>query len=183
MARVWYNIIQETNKFLPNDLKFNLSDARNLSLFRKTCFPITRLFRLIWRGMEVFKNSSNSIFSGLFIFFRRRRIKPENPVRTSKIWYNQSNKELFYSTFSLLKVLHTVLVKHATQVIYSWFVRGNQFRQFQNHGHPTTVFCKISVRRNKYCLEISVNLRKARKFLDDCSIHVQFSLPRLSYFS
>ena len=23
-------------------------------------------------------------------------------------------------------------------------------------GHPTTVFCKISVRRSKYCLEFSV---------------------------
>ena len=23
-------------------------------------------------------------------------------------------------------------------------------------GHPTTVFCKISVRRNKYCLEFSI---------------------------
>ena len=33
-------------------------------------------------------------------------------------------------------------------------------RVFQEH--PTTVFCKITVRRSKYCL-------------DDCSIHLQFS--------
>ena len=25
-----------------------------------------------------------------------------------------------------------------------------------NQGHPTTTFCKISVRRSKYCLEFSI---------------------------
>ena len=29
-------------------------------------------------------------------------------------------------------------------------------------GHPTTVFCKISVRRSKYCLEISITQEKLK---------------------
>ena len=32
-------------------------------------------------------------------------------------------------------------------------------------GHPTTVFCKISVRRSKYCLEFFITWRTAKNFL------------------
>ena len=31
---------------------------------------------------------------------------------------------------------------------------------FHNSGHPTTVFCKISVRRSKFCLEFSFTWQK-----------------------
>ena len=48
------------------------------------------------------------------------------------------------------------------------------FRIDAKHGHPTTVFCKISVRRSKYCLQFSF-IWGQLKFLDDRSIHVQFS--------
>ena len=41
-------------------------------------------------------------------------------------------------------------------------------------GHPTTVFCKIYVRRNKFFPEFSI-VEDGYKFLDDRSIHVQFS--------
>ena len=30
--------------------------------------------------------------------------------------------------------------------------------------HPTTVFCEISVRTSKYCLELFINLRTAKNF-------------------
>ena len=43
-------------------------------------------------------------------------------------------------------------------------------------GHPTTIFCKISVRKSKSVLpRIFYYLRTAKKFLDDSSFHVQFS--------
>ena len=57
-------------------------------------------------------------------------------------------------------------------------------------SHPTTVFCKISVRRTKYCLEFSITWGGQKKFLDVIN-SLQFSeqlifhisLPRLGYFS
>ena len=67
-------------------------------------------------------------------------------------------------------------------------------------GHPTTVFCKISVRRSKYYLEFSItwgrlifkmtvplthNFRSlSYKFLTIFwSLIIRISLPRLGYFS
>ena len=41
-------------------------------------------------------------------------------------------------------------------------------------GHPTTVLCKISVRRNKYFPEFSIAWGRLQ-FLDTSAIHVQFS--------
>ena len=37
-----------------------------------------------------------------------------------------------------------------------------------NQGHPTTVYCEISVRRSKYGLEFSITWGRL-KVLDDCS--------------
>ena len=37
------------------------------------------------------------------------------------------------------------------------FVSVNQYQ-----GHPTTVFCKMSVQRSKYCLEISIAQEKLK---------------------
>ena len=58
------------------------------------------------------------------------------------------------------------------------------------NSHPTTVFCKISVRRTKYCLEFSITWGGQKKFLDVIN-SLQFSeqlifhisLPKLGYFS
>ena len=38
-------------------------------------------------------------------------------------------------------------------------------------GHPTTVSCKISVWRGKYCIEFSITRGRLKKLLDDRSIH------------
>ena len=46
-----------------------------------------------------------------------------------------------------------------------------EFRQ----GQPTTVFCKISVRRSKYCLEFSITQGQDQNLLNDRSIQVLFS--------
>ena len=35
-------------------------------------------------------------------------------------------------------------------------VHFRHLQSFCSQGHPTTVFCKIPVRRSKYCLEISI---------------------------
>ena len=35
-------------------------------------------------------------------------------------------------------------------------------RTARGQGHPTTVFCKISVRRSKYCLEFSITLGRLK---------------------
>ena len=37
-------------------------------------------------------------------------------------------------------------------------------RSKDNQGHPTTVFCKESVRRSKYCLEFYIALNTAKNF-------------------
>ena len=50
--------------------------------------------------------------------------------------------------------------------------RSLQHLIFQQ-GHPTTIFCKITVWRSKYCLKFSIAW--GYKFLDDCSIHTCFS--------
>ena len=42
-------------------------------------------------------------------------------------------------------------------------------------GHPSTVFCKLSLPRSKYCLEFSITWGGLKILLDDRSIHVQFS--------
>ena len=36
------------------------------------------------------------------------------------------------------------------------FGKSVVFQALSIQGHPTTVFCKISVRRSKYCLESSI---------------------------
>ena len=49
------------------------------------------------------------------------------------------------------------------------------FIQMSNHhGHPTTVFCKISVRKSKHGLEFSIGLGRLKI---SRSIHVEF--PKL----
>ena len=45
----------------------------------------------------------------------------------------------------------------------------------KHQEHPTTVFCKISVRRSKYIASNFLLLEDDYKFLDDRSIDVQFS--------
>ena len=50
-----------------------------------------------------------------------------------------------------------------------------------SQGHPTTVFCKISVRRNKYCLEIFCYLRTAKNSY--MTVPFTYSFRRLSYDS
>ena len=78
------------------------------------------------------------------------------------------------------------------------------FHQYRKttQGHPTTVFCKISVRRSKYCLEFSITwgqLKISRWPFHSCtnveahlinclskifwSLIFHISLPRLGYFS
>ena len=73
-------------------------------------------------------------------------------------------------------------------------------RHICQQGHPATVFCKISVRRSKYCLEFSITrgrLKISRWLFHSCTIFeaylinsLRFSslifhilLPRLGYFS
>ena len=46
----------------------------------------------------------------------------------------------------------------------------------KRQGHPTTVFCKISIRERKYCLEFSDSLRAVKNFyMTHRSSQVQFS--------
>ena len=44
---------------------------------------------------------------------------------------------------------------------------------FSRQGYPTTFFCKITVRRSKYCLEIS-KAREKPKISDNRSIHLKY---------
>ena len=47
------------------------------------------------------------------------------------------------------------------------------FGNLLNQGHPTTVCCKISVRRNKYCLEFSIaweRFKNSRWLFHSCAI-------------
>ena len=43
-----------------------------------------------------------------------------------------------------------------------------------NQGHPTTVFCKISIRKSNIAQNF-LSLEEGQKFLDNRSIYVQFS--------
>ena len=46
-----------------------------------------------------------------------------------------------------------------------WLVRSNYTGHYgANQMHPMTVFCKISFRTNKYCLEFSINWGKQKNF-------------------
>ena len=49
----------------------------------------------------------------------------------------------------------------AFRISVSQLIRAFDSSQY-SQGHPTTVFCKISVRRSKYCLEISIAQKKLK---------------------
>ena len=61
----------------------------------------------------------------------------------------------------------------ATSVKNTNFLNGCNPEVKDTQGHSTTVFCKIAVRRRKYCLEFSIT--SGGLLLHDRSIHVQFS--------
>ena len=100
----------------------------------------------------------------------------------------------FFSFFGL-----SAIRRYPVRVLLTprWYRPLQAFDQ----GHPTTVFCKISVQSSKYSLEFSITW--GRLFLDDSPIHglcnfrnssnkfpkifwslrFHIALPRLVYFS
>ena len=116
----------------------------------------------------------------------------------------------FFSFFGLPHFFHppfTIRIFPSASAIRRYPVRvlltPRWYRPLQafDQGHPTTVFCKISVQSSKYSLEFSITW--GRLFLDDRPIHglcnfrnssnkfpkifwslrLHIALPRLVYFS
>ena len=68
-----------------------------------------------------------------------------------------------------------------------WSINITVNRWLQNsYGYPATVFCKISVRRSKNCLEFSIpyQAEEGLKFLDHHFIQVQISklISQIPYY-
>ena len=54
--------------------------------------------------------------------------------------------------------------------------------QVESSGHPTTVFCKISFRRSKYCLEFSITWGRLKIYrwpFHSCTIFEAYKFPTI----
>ena len=100
------------------------------------------------------------------------RAVPFCTTRVRTIWNNvlvlvRVRLRIRFISFNCLKVLLCFLFDSGFLLLIRYHQR-----------HLTTVFCKISFRKSKYCLVVQFSIEDGQKFLDvtaPCSIHEQFS--------
>ena len=73
-------------------------------------------------------------------------------------WWSRGTKTLGTKLLTNGDGLHSFFYKNAvflSQAEYSYFSADFRLKIFLCQGHPSTIFCKISVRISKYRLKIS----------------------------
>ena len=161
-----------------------------------TYFRLSPKLKHPYLGLRVFSTPKNVRLE--FLIARLRDINIKCSVTTffrkRFLWIHSFRRLEYRRAFTVLIMLTTrwrilewkVLMTAFCECIWKrlggrvqtrWFFYSFLVRQ----GYPTTVFCKISVRRSKYCRICGSSTSKFPTIFGGLIFHI--SLPRLGYFS